>query len=106
MLRFRGALSVDSTGNTLGGHLKTGHRWSLQNRPTEQSQNKSIYTLLEVAQANIFLKSDPSGVYTDLTWAEDTATQGCDRSADSAAGMARSGVSRSASQAAILARMR
>jgi len=27
-------------------------------------------------------------VYTDITWAEGTATQGCDRSADSAAGMA------------------
>jgi hypothetical protein len=26
--------------------------------------------------------------YTDLTWAEDRATQGCDLSADSAAGMA------------------
>jgi hypothetical protein len=26
-------------------------------------------------------------VYTDFTWAEDTATQGCDRSADPAAGM-------------------
>jgi hypothetical protein len=88
----------------LGGHLKTGHRWTLQNRPTEQSQNKSIYTLPEAAQANIFLKSDRDGVYTDFTWAEDTATQGCDRSADSAAGMARSGASRSASQAAILAR--
>jgi len=60
--------------------------------------------VLEVAQANIFLKSDPSGVYTDLTWAEDTATQGCDRSADSAAGMARGGGSRPASRTAILAR--
>jgi hypothetical protein len=29
-----------------------------------------------------------NAVYTDLTWAEGTATQGCDRSADSAAGMA------------------
>ena len=29
-----------------------------------------------------------SPVYTGLTWAEDMATQGCDRSADSAAGMA------------------
>jgi chaperonin GroEL len=28
----------------LGGHLKTGHRRTLQNRPTEQKQNKSIYT--------------------------------------------------------------
>ena len=29
----------------LGGHLKTGHTWTLQNRPTERNQNKSIYTL-------------------------------------------------------------
>jgi hypothetical protein len=29
-----------------------------------------------------------SSVYTDLTWEEDTATQGCDWSADPAAGMA------------------
>jgi hypothetical protein len=27
-------------------------------------------------------------VYTDLAWAEDMATQGCDQSADPAAGMA------------------
>ena len=38
----------------LGGRLKTGHRWTLQNRPTEQNQNKSIYTLVEVVGANIF----------------------------------------------------
>ena len=88
----------------LGGHLKTGHRWTLQNRPTEQSQNKSIYTLPEAAQANIFLKSDRDGVYTDFTWAEDTATQGCDRSADSAAGMARGGVATALRAGAILAR--
>jgi hypothetical protein len=36
-------------------------------------------------------------VYTDFTRAGDTATQGCDRSIDSAAGKARSGSSRSAS---------
>jgi hypothetical protein len=29
----------------LGGHLKTGHRWTLQNRPTKRTQNKSIYTV-------------------------------------------------------------
>jgi hypothetical protein len=28
----------------LGGHLKTGHTWTLQNRPTERNQNNSIYT--------------------------------------------------------------
>jgi len=32
----------------LGGHLKTGHTWTLQNRPTERNQNKSIYTLGDV----------------------------------------------------------
>jgi len=70
----------------LGGHLKTGHWWTLQNRPTEENQNKSIYTLPEVVYANTFLKRS-RWAYTNLTWAEDTATQGCDRSADSAAGM-------------------
>jgi hypothetical protein len=34
-----------SNGKTLGGHLKTGHRWTLQNRPMEQNQNKIIYNL-------------------------------------------------------------
>jgi hypothetical protein len=33
----------------LGGHLKTGHTWTLQNRPTEPNQNKSIYTPPDVA---------------------------------------------------------
>lgn len=26
----------------LGGHLKTGHTWSLQNRPTDRTQNKFV----------------------------------------------------------------
>ena len=30
----------------------------------------------------------PDSVYTDFTWAEGMATQGCDQSADPAAGMA------------------
>ena len=49
---------------TLGGHLKTGHAWTLQNRPTEQNQNKSIYTLLEAVQANTFFeKRSLRGLY-------------------------------------------
>jgi len=32
-----------SAKKALGGHLKTGHTWSLQNRPTERTQNKSSY---------------------------------------------------------------
>jgi hypothetical protein len=39
----------------LGGHLKTGHTWPLQNRPTELSQNKSIYNPAMAVSANIFL---------------------------------------------------
>jgi hypothetical protein len=39
---------------TLGGHLKTGHTWTLQNRPTERNQNKSIYTVREVIRASFF----------------------------------------------------
>jgi len=39
---------------SLGGHLKTGHTWSLQNRPTELNQNKSIYNPPVVVLANTF----------------------------------------------------
>ena len=38
----------------LGGHLKTGHTWPLQNRPTELSQDKNIYNLLRAILTNIF----------------------------------------------------
>lgn len=31
----------------LGGHLKTGHTWPPQNRPTELGQDKSIYSAAE-----------------------------------------------------------
>jgi L-asparaginase len=47
----------------LGGHLKTGHRRTLQNRPTERNQNKTIYTLREGAQANIFVRLGLAGLY-------------------------------------------
>jgi hypothetical protein len=60
----------------LGGHLKTGHTWSLQNRPTERTQNKSIIS-----------RGGAAWGYTDGTWTEGTAPQGCDRSADSGAGI-------------------
>ena len=72
----------------LGGHLKTGHRWTLQNRPTEQNQNKSIYTSLEGGCANSFWRHRPGEFILTVIWAEDTPTQGCDRSDDPAAGMA------------------
>jgi integrase len=46
----------------LGGHLKTGHRRTLQNRPTERNQNKTIYILREVAQTNIFVRLGLAGL--------------------------------------------
>jgi hypothetical protein len=46
----------DCMGNLLlGGHLKTGHTWPLQNRPTKLSQNKSIYNSSMAISANISL---------------------------------------------------
>jgi hypothetical protein len=38
----------------LGVHLKTGHTWPLQNRPTELNQDKSIYNPPTAISANIF----------------------------------------------------
>jgi len=39
----------------LSGHLKTGHTWTLKNRPTEQNQNKTIYSLGGDVRANILV---------------------------------------------------
>src|SRR2546430_1710076 len=49
----------------LGGHLKTGHMWSPQNRPTERTQNKSSYTLSAAIPANF--SANESGVSLILT---------------------------------------
>src|SRR5580704_14331754 len=64
----------------LGGHLKTGHTWPLQNRPTELDQDKSIYNLPMAVSANIFSQSGLKRAYTGQTWAEDMATRGRDQS--------------------------
>jgi hypothetical protein len=75
----------------LGGHLKTGQSWTLQNRPVDRTQNNLVlhhgcWVRQVFLDRNLLAMG--SSVYTDLTWEEDTATQGCDRSADPAAGMA------------------
>jgi hypothetical protein len=54
---------IDTATNTLGGHLKTGHRWPLQNRPTKLSQNKSIYTAPEVVAAIYLTECGALGLY-------------------------------------------
>ena len=50
---------IDWTG-ILGGHLKTGHKWTPENRPTEQNQNKIIYSLGWGVWANIFVRLAPA----------------------------------------------
>jgi hypothetical protein len=54
--QYRGqVVALERAGVSLSGHLKTGQMWSLQNRPTEQNQDKSSYTLSGVVPANLFV---------------------------------------------------
>jgi aromatic-L-amino-acid/L-tryptophan decarboxylase len=46
--------AIQEDRRVLGGHLKTGHTWPLQNRPTELHQDKSIYNPPTAIPANIF----------------------------------------------------
>jgi hypothetical protein len=45
---------LSASAQSLGGHLKTGHTRTLQNRPTEPNQNKGIYTAQKAFWENIF----------------------------------------------------
>src|ERR1700674_1513507 len=65
----------------LGGHLKTGHTWPLQNRPTKLSQDKSIYNPRWPFRQTLF-RNLVRRAYTGEAWTEDTATLGSDQSAD------------------------
>jgi hypothetical protein len=55
--------SASSNSSRLGGHLKTGQTWPLQNRPTKLSQNKSIYNPPMAVSANLFSQSVPKSLY-------------------------------------------
>jgi len=69
----------------LGGHLKTGQSWTLQNRPVDRTQNNLVLhhgRWFRQVFLDLNLLAICGGGYTDFTWAEGTATQGCDRSAD------------------------
>src|ERR1700728_1146211 len=79
-----------ATKNGLGGHLKTGHTWTLQNRPTkERKSGQDLLCLAKFNSANSFCWDGHFRsrigilVYTVWTGAEGRATQGCDLSADS-----------------------
>src|SRR5580704_7140507 len=64
----------------LGGHLKTGHRGSLQNRPTDRSQNLRLLYRVGGRHGQEFSNlSKPSprhAGYTGFTWAEDSGNAG------------------------------
>ena len=72
---------MTKAGMILGGHLKTGHTWPLQNRPTKLSQDKSIYNPLMAIWQSFFI-IQPEEVYTGEAWTEGMATRGRDQSAD------------------------
>jgi len=59
-------------------------------RPEEEKQARVTSTA--TVSTRVFLQfplgMQPHVIYTGFTWAEDRATQGCDPSADPAAGMA------------------
>src|SRR5579862_4557327 len=97
-----------TTQAALGGHLKTGQSWTLQNRPVDRTQNNLVLHY-ECWVRQVFLDlnllATCGAVYTDLTWAEGMATQGCDRSADPAAGMAGRRKSPSVTTEAILTKV-
>ena len=68
----------------LGGHLKTGHTWTLQNRPTKwRKSGQDLLYLVMLNSANIFCSGIDIWAYTIWAGAEGRATQGCDLSADS-----------------------
>jgi hypothetical protein len=75
-------------------------RWTSENRPyvdTSKPANgaepEQEYLYPEKARLGKHFPGSARWVYTDFTWAEDRATQGCDPSADLAAGMAQGGAS-------------
>src|SRR5439155_5738787 len=68
---------------------KTGQSRTLQNRPVDRTQNNLVlhYGCCADSGLHLNLLDMCHTVYTDFpSWAEGTATQGCDRSTDSAAG--------------------
>jgi len=41
----------------LGGHFKTGHTWSLQNRPTDRTQDMKLFYLAGASSRKRFSQS-------------------------------------------------
>ena len=65
LVLFKASMGGRAVGNTagLGGHLKTGHTWTLQKRPTERNQNKIIYTLRESFGQTFFRQGTATDLY-------------------------------------------
>jgi len=58
----------------------------ITSKPASLQAQDNFFAAQFGLRGQVFLGAVP--FYTDLTWAEDMATQGCDQSADPAAGMA------------------
>jgi hypothetical protein len=56
-------LSAVEETRTLSGHLKTGHTWTLQKRPTARNQNKIIYTLRKSFRQTFFRQGTATDLY-------------------------------------------
>src|ERR1035441_5513666 len=72
-------ISAHCRSNTLGGHPKSGHRGSVQNRPTDRSQDLTLLYRVGGRRGKKFLicVAEPwhSG-YTGFAWAEDSGNAG------------------------------
>src|ERR1039457_6798464 len=81
---WNGIAQLVPTDPTLGGHLKTGQ--------LSASRTTLVLPQRLPFRQECFLQApfgmQPDVIYSGFTWAEDRATQGCDPSADPAAGMA------------------
>ena len=80
---------------SLERHVAVDPRWTSENRPYvdtskpangAEPEQEYLYPAGGCSCKHFFDKRQ-RWTYTDLTWAEDMATQGCDLSADSTAGM-------------------
>ena len=78
-------LSAQAFGRGLNEHRKTGHRRTLQNRPTRNGGTRVVIPCRKVVRQERKLSSSSLTPYTGRAWTEGTAPQGCDRSAASGA---------------------
>ena len=81
----RSSYPADRTRSPSMNTAKTGHRRTLQNRPTRNGGTRVVIPCRKVVRQERKLSSSSLTPYTGRAWTEGTAPQGCDRSAASGA---------------------